>query len=711
MARKKSKRRTPAGPPVSAGTQSARVEPAWLVCAICLAIGLAVWLVFGQTVHFGFVNYDDNVYVYDNTVIQAGLTPANIGWAFSHAVASNWHPLTVLSHMLDCQLYGLHAGGHHLTNVLLHAATAILLFLALREITRATGPSAFATILFAIHPLRAESVAWISERKDVLSGLFFVLTLWAYARYARRAFSFKRYAWVLVWFALGLMSKPMLVSVPFVLLLLDYWPLGRFRPTDMDASRQPVLKRLFLEKVPLVLFSAAVGIVTLLVQSNAMPTAPAPFPSRLANAFVSYAIYLRQFFWPTGLAAFYPLPAAGHPLWSVAVSLLLVLGISFGAWRCRLRCPWLFIGWLWFLIMLLPVIGLVQVGGQAHADRYTYLPSIGLSLALAWAMADLGVSWKRRWIWLGTAGAAAIVALGWTARSQVACWRNGETLWRTTLARTGPNALAERSLADCLLRQGRYNEAISHYDQALKIAPDADALNNLGLTFLQRGQLDPAIYYFDQASKALPHDLDIAINREATLVLIAQTRTNVIASNRIQPEFAAALNDLGSSFMQKGQTAKAVSSFDKASRVQPDNPTILGNLGAALILSGNTKAALPPLRKAVELDPDSIGAACNLAWALATSPDATVRDGAKAVELARHAETLTHGREIRVLNILAAAYAEAGQFDAAVETAERALQLPAAQTNAAWTARLQAALASYRNHQPLREGSPAASTH
>lgn len=706
MARKKSKSHTPAGPPGLADTRPARVEPAWLVCAICLAIGLAVWIVFGQTVRFGFVNFDDNVYIYDNTVIQAGLTLANIGWAFTHVVASNWHPLTLLSYMLDCQLYGLHAGGYHLTNVLLHATTAILLFLALREITRATGASAFAAILFAIHPLRAESVAWISERKDVLSGLFFMLTLWAYARYARRAFSFKRYAWVLVWFALGLMSKPMLVSMPFVLLLLDYWPLGRFRPASRDANRLPALKQLFLEKVPLVLFSAAVGIVTLLVQSNAMLTAPAPFSSRLANAFVSYAVYLRQFFWPAKLTVFYPLPAAGHPLWGVALSLLLVLGVSFGAWRCRLRCPWLFVGWLWFLIMLLPVIGLIQVGGQAHADRYTYLPSIGLSLAFVWAMADLGVSWQRRWIWLGVAGAAVVLALGWTARAQVACWRDGETLWRTTLARTGPNALAERSLADCLLRQGHYNQAILHYDRALKIAPDANAMNNLGLTFLQQGQLGPAIHWFDGASKAMPHDLGIAINREATLVLIAQTRTNVVASDRIQAEFAAALNSLGMSFMQRGQGNQAVSCFDKASRVQPDNPTILGNLGAALILSGNTKTALPPLRRAVELDPDSVGAACNLAWVLATSPDATVRDGTKAVELARHAETLTQGREIRVLNILAAAYAEAGQFDAAVETATRALELPVAQTNTAWAARLQAALASYRNHQPLREESP-----
>ena len=396
----------------------------WLALAICLLLALAVWAVFGQTLHHEFVNYDDRDYVYENPTITQGLSPNGIIWAFTHTHASNWHPLTTLSHMLDCQLYGLRPGGHHLTSVLIHGATVILLFLVLRKMTGATWRSAFVAAVFAIHPLRVESVAWVAERKDVLSGLFFMLTLWAYVHHTQmhesesgRACPYLRspFYWLaLLLFTLGLMSKPMLVTLPFVLLLLDYWPLNRLS-SSAPGTRRSLLAawvRLCLEKIPFLLLATAACVATLVAQRRAIvPLQDMGFHARIGNALAAYATYLGQMLCPMGLAVLYPHPGRYLSAWTVGWSALVLLSISAGVMVGRRKHPYLLVGWLWYLGMLVPVIGLMQVGDQARADRYTYLPQIGLYLLVAWGAVELCGCRRWRCVVLGSAAAAIIAGL------------------------------------------------------------------------------------------------------------------------------------------------------------------------------------------------------------------------------------------------------------------------------------------------------------
>jgi len=344
---------------------------------VCLGLVAVTWAVFGQTLAHDFVNFDDHIYVYENPLVVKGLSTEGIVGAFTHTHALNWHPLTTLSHMLDCQLYGLNAGGHHLTNVILHTISVLLLFLVLSQMTGGLWRSAFVAALFAIHPLHVESVAWVAERKDVLSGVFFMLTLAAYSHYAR-APSRSRYLLVALLFACGLMSKPMLVTLPFVLLLLDYWPLDKFKDENSEVGSR--LRRLVMEKIPFLALSTCSCLVTLFTQRQG-PHAidQLPFLWRLNNAFVSYLTYIWQMLWPVRLAVFYPHPNNRLPLVEVTVAIAFLIGVSLLVIRLRQSKPYLVTGWFWYLGMLVPVIGLIQVGEQAHADRYTYLPQIGLT--------------------------------------------------------------------------------------------------------------------------------------------------------------------------------------------------------------------------------------------------------------------------------------------------------------------------------------------
>ena len=356
--------------------------------AVCVFLVALCWIVFGQTIHFSFVNYDDPEYVYENLHISRGLTIKSIAWAFTYIHAENWHPVTTLSHMLDCQLFGLNAAGHHFTNVLLHTVAVLLLFLILRQMTGALWCSAFVASLFAIHPLRVESVAWISERKDLLSGIFFMLTLISYSRYVRQP-SIRRYAVLTILFVCGLMSKPMLVTVPIVLFLLDYWPLQRMKSAKSISA-------FVIEKIPLAILSIASAVVTLVVQSQSVGSVEQlPIPLRINNASVSYIVYLWKMVWPARLAPFYPHPETAIPFWLGGLSGALLVTITGVAFAFRRRHPYVLTGWLWYVIMLIPVIGFVQVGWQARADRYTYLPQIGLYVAGTWATADLVASWRR----------------------------------------------------------------------------------------------------------------------------------------------------------------------------------------------------------------------------------------------------------------------------------------------------------------------------
>src|SRR4030095_3099590 len=371
------------------------------IFGICAVLAGISWFVFGQTLRHYFVTYDDPQYVYENAKIAAGLSPQRVVWAFTHTVGGNWHPLTVMSHMLDCQLYGLKPAGHHLTNVLLHTVAVTLLFLVLREMTGSLWQSAFVAALFAIHPLHVESVAWISERKDVLSAVFFILTLGSYVG-SVRSLSLISYLLVLLFFTLGLMSKPMLVTVPFVLLLLDYWPLRRFDKEPLPnpggsivgwLNRRPTYQQLLLEKTPLLLFSGLSCLVTIWAQNQATGLlAQMPLTWRLNNALVSYIEYVRQTFWPARLAVFYPHPNDALSVWQVSLATTFLLAISAMAVLLRKKRPYVLAGWFWYIGMLVPVIGIVQIGEQGHADRYTYLPHIGLFLLIVWGTADLATA-------------------------------------------------------------------------------------------------------------------------------------------------------------------------------------------------------------------------------------------------------------------------------------------------------------------------------
>ena len=484
--------------------KSPHIKSSILVCLVLVvATGLAYW----QVLHHDFVNFDDHYYVTENDRVQAGLTPEGFIWAFTTTDASNWHPLTWLSHMLDCELYGLNPGGHHLTNLLFHLASTLLLFIVFTRMTAALWRSALVAILFALHPLHVESVAWVAERKDVLSTLFWILTMWAYLHYVRHG-GFKRYLLVLVAFTLGLMAKPMLVTLPFVLLLLDYWPLGRYQfgqsgaasHTAMSASIVPRRSRsgalaLVLEKTPLLALAAISSVVTYLVQQSGQAMQymeTLPLTVRIANALVSYVAYIGKTIWPANLAVFYPHPGYTLPMWQAAGAGLLLVFISIVTIRSMSRYPYLAVGWLWYLGTLVPVIGLVQVGEQAMADRYTYVPLIGLFIIAAWGLWDLEKKWHRQKIVFALILLLPLTVCTWR---QLHYWRDSISLWEHALAVTKKNALAHNNLGGAFEEEGNAEKAIANFYEALRHDPEyLIARNNLGLALFREGKITEARY-------------------------------------------------------------------------------------------------------------------------------------------------------------------------------------------------------------------------
>ena len=531
-------------------------------------LALAVLGVFGRTLHHDFVNVDDGPYVLDNPWVKNGLDGRGIAWAFTHSSSANWHPLTWISHMLDCQWFGLAPAGHHLISVLLHAAVAVVLFSCLRQMTGALWRSAFAAALFAVHPLRAESVAWVAERKDVLSGLFFVLTLWAYVGYARRRFSLGRYLGVLALFACGLMAKQMLVTLPFVLLLVDYWPLGRFdRP-------EPGRKALVLEKIPALVLALIASWVVLRVQKDATVHLDAmPLGQRVINALMSYVSYLGDFFWPTRLAAYYPYPRQAPPSWETAAAILLLATITVAVWKLRAQRPYLLVDWLWYLGMLVPVIGIIQVGNQRMADRYTYLPEIGLAVALTWLTADLaeGKKYARP---LLSAGAAVVLALLMPAAIHATgAWKSSETLWESALTHTTHNAFAHNNLGTVLARSGRLAQAVPHFEEALRLEPDNFlAHNNLGVALMVQGRLAEAIAHYQKA--------------------IAQ-----------RSDYGEAEVNLGSALAGQGQFQEALSHLGRAVGLGVDSEDVHVKLGLVLAQLGRDAEAREQFEKALAINP------------------------------------------------------------------------------------------------------------
>jgi tetratricopeptide (TPR) repeat protein len=637
--------------------------------AVSIVLVLAVFAVFGWTVRFDFVNFDDDICVYENPRVSNGLTKQGVVWAFTTSRARTWQPLTWLSLMADRDVFDrlpgwLHLtlpGWYHFTNVLLHAVASVLLFLVLRQMTGRLWPAAVVAGLFALHPLRAESVAWVTERKDVLSGVFFMLLLGAYAAYARRAFSLLRYAAVVALLALGLMAKPVLVTAPCVLLLLDFWPLGR-----LAGGKNP--GRLVLEKIPLLALAGGCCVLTLWAQGDALISADqSPWSWRIGNALLSYVDYLGRFFYPANLAVAYPRRNLDLPAWQVAAAAALLAGVTAAALAAGRKYPYGVVGWFWYLGMMLPMIGLVQLGAEAEPDRFTYLPQIGICIALVWAAADatrrVGTvpifvaghhakrgrhengtvplarpRWRLQTAFCGLASAAVLAALAVCAWCQTSYWRNSETLWNRTLACNGRNPIAQGNLGLALAHQGRIGEAIDEFHNALKINPDDSVVHrHLGVALGGLGQIDAA-----------------------------------------------------------------VAEFRRALGIHPRDASAHANLGAALATLGRLREAAAEYESALKFDPDAIVACISLAWIRATHPDPKLRDGAEAVALAERAVELVSG-DPDALDALAAAEAEAGRFSAATATAGRAGELARRQGKTALAAAVQTRLALYQAGKPFRE--------
>ena len=815
----------------------------WMIAGLLALVTLALyWPVTGHD----FVNLDDPEYVTANIHVQGGLNWESVKWACANTVCCNWHPLTVWSHMLDCQLFGLKPWGHHLTSVLLHALNAALVFALLQLMTGATWRSLAVAALFALHPLRVESVAWVAERKDLLSGFFGLLSLIAYARYAqgrgrrrRRQKSETRnpkpegnpksetrspkpegtaqavvpgsafdvgcsmfdvrvpssifYLLSLCFFALGLMSKPMLVTWPFVMLLLDYWPLGRMQNAEcrmqnpeapdtqhvsrftFHASRFTPHASLLLEKLPFFILAALGSFVTMIVQRGAMTAVESlSLEARAGNALISYGRYLGKLFWPMDLAVYYPHP--GHwPLGLVMLAGGALLGLSVLVWVQRRRSPWLLVGWLWFVGTLVPVIGLVQVGAQAMADRYTYLPSIGLLVLAVWGAGELTRRWPYQALALWTAGGMAVLFCLVLARQQIGCWRESETLFRQALAVTEDNwfahinlgialhhkgqldpalshfqeaarlkpnhadvysnlgvalddkgqtdeairqfekaiqlrpnhADAHYNLGNALAKQGHADDAIRQFQETLRLKPDkADARNNLGLALARQGQTDAAIRQFQEVLRLNPGHVEAHLNLGNALAAKGQTDAAIQQLQetlRLKPDYAQAHYNLGVILSMKGQMDAALSQFQEAVRLQPGNPEALSSLAGAFDGQGRYADAVRLYQASLNSLPNQVGVLNNLAWLLATCPDAAARNGPEAVRLATRACELTQYAQPLLIGTLGAAQAEAGDFLAAIATADRAAALASTLHLERVAARNRELLQLYRQNQPFHE--------
>jgi Flp pilus assembly protein TadD len=612
----------------------------WTFFGISIFLIALTWAVFVQTGRYQFVNYDYPLYVLDNAHVRGGLTWRGIEWAFTHVHSQNWHPLTTISHMLDCQLFGVNPGAHHLVNVFFHSIAAVLLFILLQQMTGRVWLSGFVAAVFAIHPLRVESVAWIAERKDVLSGVFFMLTLIAYVAYTRKR-TVGRYLTMSILYACGLMSKPMLITTPIILLLLDYWPLDRFARSTMG--------KLLLEKIPLFALSIGSCVATLWAQNFALgSTEFLPLQWRITNAVFSYFEYVRQMFWPVDLIPFYVHPEGRLEMWRFLFASIILITLTAIVFIRRRKNPYLIVGWFWYLIMLIPVIGIVQVGLQGHADRYTYLPQIGLDVALVWLIWDLTKSClsrrsdsakaeRQQRILLSGAGALVVGTLSILSWKQTTHWRDTETLWRHTLAVTPDSDVAHAGLGGILFVRGQIDESIDHYERALRLRDGNTAAHfGLGRALAAKQKTDAAIFHFQKALS-------------------------------IQPDYIGASNDLGVLFASKGEIKEAVAAWEQS----------------------------------LAFDPDNADAANNIAWVRATVADANLRDGREALELAKRA-LRTGGENPVVLRTLAAAQAEDGQFAEAIATCQRGEELARRNGDSAMVESLHNCAESFRRGETLR---------
>lgn len=582
---------------------------------IALVLGLGTLLIFARGIGNDFVNYDDPDYVTENAHVRAGLTWETVKWAMTSNEASNWHPLTWMSHALDVSLFGMNPHGHHATSVAWHAVNAALAFLALRRLTGARWTSAFFAALFAWHPLRVESVAWVSERKDVLSGFFGFAVLWLYAGYVERQRdatagrgAWRFYAVMLVAFALGLMAKPMLVTLPCVLLLLDFWPLRR---TTWSAGTEAGAKTespgwLIAEKVPFFALVVGSSVATYLVQrGGGSVSSSLTFGERLANAVVAVPRYLGKFFVPVDLAVLYPHPGQ-WAVEKVAVSAMLIAAITAVAvWQWRRR-SWLVVGWLWFLGTLVPVSGLVQVGLQSMADRYTYLPMLGVQLAVLWTLRERATTAGARTAW-AVAGAGVLAVCAVATMRLTGAWKNSLTLFDQAIAATGDNYVAEDNRGLFLFRAGRGDEAMEGYRRSLAInASYLNANNNLGHALSEAGKPAEAVPLYRVALKAQPDHLEVRNNLANALSDLGQLAEAMEHYDFVlarKPDHANALNGSAVVFAMQNKPAEAKARLEQSLRIAPDNASAHANLGNVCSMLGLRDEALVHYRRAVELNP------------------------------------------------------------------------------------------------------------
>jgi tetratricopeptide (TPR) repeat protein len=582
---------------VLSSTDSEKGNRTYSIVLISIALIVIIAAVYIQVGNYEFTNSDDIVYVTQNYHVSSGITGKNIIWAFSSVEACNWHPITWISHMVDSQFYGMNPRGHHLTNVIIHTASSLLLLLLLIRFTGSLWRSSFVAFLFALHPLHVESVAWVAERKDVLSAFFWFLTLLFYSEYVSKQKP-TLYILSLLTFVLGLMSKPMLVTLPIVMFLMDFWPLNRYRYEDQGQGPQPSasgfpLYALVKEKIPFFVCSLLSAVVTIYAQNKGgavQSFVAMPIGLRIENALTSYVMYIIKMLWPQDLAVLYPF-SFSIPLWEVIGSLLFLILVSGATIRLRHRYPYLLVGWFWFLVTLVPVIGLIQVGLQSMADRYTYIPLIGLFIMIAWGVPNLARGIKH---WEGTLAllaCAVIIASAALTWQQLGYWRDSISLFRHALQCTTGNYYAHNNLGVALASKGDLDAAIKEYYEALRLFPNySDPHNNLGLVLASKGDLNAAIKEYKQ-------------------------------SLRLEPKNPYSYNNLGIALARKGDMDSAIQRFQEALRINPDNAGTHNNLGFALAIKGDLDAAIKEYHEALRLDPNYADAHTCLGLALVGKGD------------------------------------------------------------------------------------------
>jgi len=614
-----------------------------LKVAICIFLMVATFCIYSQVQDHEFINFDDDNFVTNNLNVQAGFTIESIKWAFTPSPTSYWIPITWLSHMLDYQLYGLHPKGQYLTNLFLHISSVLILFIVLFRMTGALWQSGFVAAMFALHPLNVESVAWIAERKNVLSTLFWLLTMWAYIHYAEKP-TVKRYGLVFLFFTLGLMSKPMLVTLPFALLLLDYWPLRRLKlgqerdsneVSEKNTAQKSEIFRLVLEKVPLFLLTVGFSIVTVIAQKrfqeNGNYTELLPFSERLINSIVSYMEYLRKMIWPENLAFFYPYP--GDTVWKGILCGMALVGITIISIRLIRKAPYFAVGWFWYLGTFVPVIGIVPVGGgwpgSVMSDRYAYIPLIGIFIIIAWGLPELISKWRYKEKVLSVSAGIIIFTLLITTWEQVSHWKNSITIFKHTIKVTDkkyPNlAIVHNNLGIALFAEQKNEEAISHYKMAIKLNPDyALAHNNLGAVLFAKQKNEEAISHYKMAIKLNPDYAEAHNNLGAALFNAKMTEEAIDyfkEAIKLNPDFADAHNNLGAALVAEGKMEEAISHYKMAIKIKPDYVEAHNNLGNALFQKGEMKEAINHYREALKLKPDLVAAQKNLEMALLRSEE------------------------------------------------------------------------------------------